>query len=589
MKNKMIKRFALALAVWLAVSLCGCAASGNPAGTSETGTGAATTAAGAASADTADAAAGDYFSNSDIKDVTGETPDAVITLEGASGTISDTTRGASGSTVTITAKGVYRVSGTAENVTITVRDTTKSGNIYLVLDGVTMTNSDLPCILVESADKVIIQCAGENSLTYTAASAEADGAIYARDDVTLNGTGSLTVASSLHGIVGCDDVKITGGTLTVRADSIGIKANDSVRIGGGSVSIVSGHDGVQVDSDDGSGYFYMNDGALTISAGYDGIDVGTDGDSMTGYVRLDGGTIDVTAGGGSAKSKSSATSQKGVKCDGAILVNDGTLTVSAADDAIHSGTDITIAGGALTLSSSDDGVHADNALAIRGGTVAVTKSYEGLEAYEVAVSGGEISVTASDDGINAAGGSDTASTEGWSFRWGGMNTASTGTLTISGGTVYVNAQGDGLDSNGSLYVSGGLVLVEGPTGSGNGALDYGDHSGDVAEITGGTVLAIGSSGMAVNFTGGTQCAALVSLSGTAGTTITVDDGSGFSFTASKSFACAVYSSPEMTKGNSYTITAGSSSAAMDFTASLTYSNVSGMGGWGGGRGGWGGR
>ena len=264
MKNKMIKRFALALAVWLAVSLCGCAASGNPAGTSETDTDAVTTAAGAASADTADAVAGDYFSNSDIKDVTGETPDAVITLEGASGTISDTTRGASGSTVTITAKGVYRVSGTAENVTIIVRDTTKSGNIYLVLDGVTMTNSDLPCILVESADKVIIQCAGENSLTYTAASAEADGAIYARDDVTLNGTGSLTVASSLHGIVGCDDVKITGGTLTVRADSIGIKANDSVRIGGGSVSIVSGHDGVQVDSDDGSGCFYMNGGALTI-------------------------------------------------------------------------------------------------------------------------------------------------------------------------------------------------------------------------------------------------------------------------------------------------------------------------------------
>ncbi len=579
MNNRTIKRFALALAAWLAVSLCGCAASGDPSGTS--------------AADTAvEAAAGDYFSNSDTKDVTGETPDAVITLGGASGTISDTTRGASGSTVTITAKGVYRVRGASENVTITVNDSTQSGNIYLVLDGVTMTNSDAPCILVEAADKVVVQCVGENSLTYTAASAEADGAIYARDDLTLSGGGSLTVASSLHGVVGCDDVKITSGTLTVRAGSIGVKANDSVRIGGGSVLIVSGHDGVHVDSDDGSGYFYMNGGALTISAGYDGIDVGTDGDSMTGFVRLDGGTIDVTAGGGSAKSKSGAASQKGVKCDGAILVNDGTLTVSAADDAVHSGTDVTIAGGTLTLSSSDDGVHADNALAIRGGAVAVTKSYEGLEAYEVTVSGGEISVTASDDGINAAGGSDTASTEGWSFRWGGMNAAGTGTLTITGGTVYVSAQGDGLDSNGSLYVSGGLVLVEGPTGSGNGALDYGDHSGDVAEITGGTVLALGSSGMAVNFSGGTQCAALVSLSGAAGTAITVDDGSGFTFTASKSFACAVYSSPEMTKGNSYTITAGSSSAAMDFTSSLTYSNVSGMGGWGGwggGRGGWGGR
>ena len=115
----------------------------------------------------------------------------------------------------------------------------------------------------------------------------------------------------------------------------------------------------------------------------------------------------------------------------------------------------------------------------------------------------------------------------------------------------------------------------------NGALDKGDGSGCVASITGGTVLAIGSTDMAVNFGAGTQCSGLVSLSGSSGTKIAVEDGSGFTFTATKSFGCVVYSSPKMSKGNSYTITAGSSSATMDFSSSLYYSNVSGMGGPGG--------
>ena len=175
----------------------------------------------------------DYFSNSDLKDVTTETPNAEITLSGSAGTISDTTRGSSGETVTITSKGIYHVTGSSEDVTILINDETESGNIYLILDGVSMTNSSAPCILVEAADKVIIQLAGENNLTYTASSADEDGAIYAKDDVTINGTGSLTIASALHGIVCKDDVKITGAVVTITAGSIGIKAGDSVRIGGG--------------------------------------------------------------------------------------------------------------------------------------------------------------------------------------------------------------------------------------------------------------------------------------------------------------------------------------------------------------------
>ncbi|MBR0303526.1 MAG: carbohydrate-binding domain-containing protein, partial [Clostridia bacterium] len=465
-----------------------------------------------------------------------------------------------------------------EDVTIKINDTTKSGNVYLVLDGVTMKNSSAPCINVEAADKLIVVCSGDNTLVYTSDETDLDGAIYSADDLTVNGAGALSITSSLHGIVGRDDVKITGCSLSIDAESIGIKANDSLRIGGtASLDVESGHDGVQIANDDGDSYFYIEAGDVTIDAGYDGIDVSSEGSVSSTKVIMAGGSVTITAGGSSSNSKDDGTSQKGVKCDGDILLEGTTLNISSADDAIHSSGSVSIGEGEITLSSSDDGIHADDALAIAGGTVTILKSYEGLEAYEIDISGGAVGVTASDDGVNAAGGSDTQSTEAAPGAWGSSN----GTLTISGGSLFVSAQGDGLDSNGSIYVTGGRVIIEGPTGNGNGALDYGDGAGCVASITGGTVLALGSTGMAVNFNAGTVCSALVSLSGSAGDTITVDDGSNFSHTVSKSFECAVYASASMESGNTYTISAGSSSASADFSSSLYYSTVSGMGGPGG--------
>ncbi len=571
----MKKIFALITAAVLLLVFCSCGAEGGTATTNQTSVSTSADSTADTSAVTTEIIStdSDYFADGDYKEVSDEAPDAEITLSGDSGTISDTTRGSSGATVTITSKGVYRVTGSSEDVTIVVADEAESGNVYIVLDGATMKNTFSPCILVEKADKVIIQTVSDSSLTYTATSSEYDGAVYSADDIVFNGGATLSVVSSLHGVVGKDDVKITGSTLEITSDSIGIKANDSLRIGGGDVIISSGHDGVQIENDDGTSYFYMESGTLTVDAGYDGVDA-------VGLITFAGGTASITAGGGSASSKDSGKSQKGVKCDGDIVVTDGAdVTISSADDAIHSSNNVTVTGGTVAASSSDDGIHADNVLTISGGSVTVSKSYEGLEAYEVNIAGGDISVTASDDGINAAGGSDTSSSDSRPGFWGG--TSSTGTLTISGGTLYVNAKGDGLDSNGSLYVSGGVTIVEGSTDNGNGALDVGDGADCVASITGGTVLAIGSTGMAVNFGDGTHCSALVSLSGSAGDTISVDDGSGFTFTATKSFSCVVYSSPSMTSGSTYTITSGSSSATADFSSSLYYSTVTGMGGMGG--------
>ena len=432
------------------------------AGTAETG--------GEASSDSASAVPTEteYFTDGDYKDVSAETPNATIRLEGDTGVLSDTTRGSSGSTVTITSKGIYRVTGVSEGVTILINERNKSGNIYLLLDSVQMENTDA-CIYVEAADKVILQCVGDSSLTSTAPE---DAAVFSRDDLTLNGSAGLTISSGKHGIEGKDSVKITGASLTVEAAGAGLKANDAVCIDGGDTRITSGKDGVQVDSDAGDGYFYMASGALTVQAGYDGIDVGTsEAAEYTGYIRLAGGTLDITAGGGSAYSKGD-TSQKGLKCDGDIFLEGTGLSVSSADDAVNGGGAFSMGGGTASLSSSDDGVSVSGNLLLSGGELTVSKSYEGLEAQEISVSGGSLRVYASDDGVNAAGGSDSGSAE--QGPWGGSGS---GVITVSGGSVYVNADGDGLDSNGSIYVTGGTIIVEGPSNSGNGALDKGRRSG----------------------------------------------------------------------------------------------------------------
>ncbi len=528
--------------------------------------------------------ASDMFSDGDYKDVTSETPNAEITLSGTSAEISDSTRGSySSGVLTITSKGIYKVTGSSENVSIVVNDSSKSGNIYLILDGVTMTNDSTACINVQSADKVIIQCTGTNSLTSssTSSSLKEDGAIYAKDDLTINGSGTLSVSSGLHGIVCKDDLKITDGTITVDASSAGLKAGQSVKIGGGTVNITAGHDGIHLDNDDNTSSFYFEKAALTVTAGQDGISVkaGDDNAEFTGYVTLNGGTINITtaSGSGADSSKDSNTSQKGIKSDGDITVSDTVLTVSAADDAIHGNASVTINSGTVKAASSDDGITASEELVINGGTVEVTKSYEGLEGKNITINSGDVKVYASDDGLNCSGGSDTTSQDDSPWNSSGTDAK----LTINGGNVYVNASGDGLDSNGSIYITGGTVIIEGPSSAGNGAIDKGDGNGCVAEITGGTVLAIGTSDMAINFDSGTQCSALVSLSGDEGTVISVDDGSGFTFTATKSYSSVVYSSPSLTQGGTVTITSGSESAQADFSSSLYYSEVTGMGGMGG--------
>ena len=151
-----------------------------------------------------------------------------------------------------------------------------------------------------------------------------------------------------------------------------------------------------------------------------------------------------------------------------------------------------IEGGTFEIKTGDDGAHADGNTTVSGGTLNITECYEGLEGATVDITGGEIHIVASDDGINAAGGNDQSGFGPWQDAFSG---SSEYYINISGGVIYIDASGDGIDSNGDLTVTGGEIYIDGPTSDGDGALDY-DGTGT---ITGGTLVAVGSNGMVMNF------------------------------------------------------------------------------------------
>lgn len=507
-----------------------------------------------------------------------------------------------GSTVTITKEGTYLFTGTLTNGQICV-NAPKDAKVQIVLSGAHVNCTGGAALYVVQADKVFVTLQ-ENSVNSLSSRGEfvntddnkVDAAAFSKSDLTFNGTGSLTVeCENGHGIVGKDDVKITSGSYTVTSAKQGITGKDSLRIADGTFTVDAGTDALHSkNEDEGKGYIYISGGTFDLKSGNDGLDA-------AGNVQIEGGTFKIYSGQGSASvqhnqsgwgggfnpwgggstSASTAESMKGIKSASSILITDGSFEIDSSDDALHSNGDVSISGGTFTLATGDDGIHADNTVSVSGGSVNIIKSYEGIEGKTVSISGGEITLVASDDGLNASGGNDGSGMAGpFGGGFGGMG-GGNGVITISGGTIHVNAAGDGIDSNGSLTVSGGTVYVDGPENSGNGALDY-DAS---ATITGGTVVALGASGMAQNFSSATQGSILASINGTApaGTVVTLSDSTGkelVSYTSQKTFQCMVISCPELEQGKTYTLTVGTSSTQITLENLIT-GGGGGMGGPGG--------
>ena len=487
-----------------------------------------------------------------------------------------------GQTVTITAEGTYIFSGTLSEGQIVVD--ADNAKVQIVLDNVDITCASSAAVYVKSAEKVFVTLAegSQNTLRNTDEYVaiddnNIDAVIFAKSDLTLNGTGSLTIISAEgHGIVSKDDLKITGGTYDITAAGHALSGKDSVRIVDGTFILTAEKDGIHAENadDEEKGYIYIADGDFTITSDGDGMDA-------SNIVQIEDGTLDITAGGGAANSlkthesdvpggpgggmpqngekpdgesmpqmgekpdgenmpqdtttDESGTSTKGIKAGGGMYLNGGTYQIDSADDSIHSNANITIADGTYTLATGDDGVHADDALIVNGGTITVTESYEGLEGLTVTINDGTIDITASDDGINTAGEK----------------------MELNGGYIHILAGGDGVDSNGDLTINGGEIYIDGPSDNGNSAIDYGDRSS--AYVNGGTLVAIGSSGMAEVMSDSSKQKVLMVKLGEqmeAGNVVLTDSEGNVivSYTALKTYDCVIISTAEVESGATYTLT-----------------------------------
>jgi len=515
-----------------------------------------------------------------------------------------------GQTVTITAEGTYIFSGTLSEGQIVVD--ADNAKVQIVFDNVDITCASSAAVYVKSAEKVFVTLAegSQNTLRNTDEYVaiddnNIDAVIFAKSDLTLNGTGSLTIVSAEgHGIVSKDDLKITGGTYDITAAGHALSGKDSVRIADGTFILTAEKDGIHAENadDEEKGYIYIADGDFTITSDGDGMDA-------SNIVQIEDGTLDITAGGGAANSlkthesdvpgggmpqngekpdgesmpqmgekpdgenmpqdtttDESGTSTKGIKAGGGMYLNGGTYQIDSADDSIHSNANITIADGTYTLATGDDGVHADDALIVNGDTITVTESYEGLEGLTVTINDGTIDITASDDGINTAGGTDQSGFGTFGDHFKGMDSADDETeettdkemwMELNGGYIHILAGGDGLDSNGDLTINGGEIYIDGPSDNGNSAIDYGDRSS--AYVNGGTLVAIGSSGMAEVMSDSSKQKVLMVKLGEqmeAGNVVLTDSEGNVivSYTALKTYDCVIISTAEVESGATYTLT-----------------------------------
>lgn len=569
-----------------------------------------------------------------------------IQLNGDSASCSSDAVQVSGSIISIMDEGTYALSGELNDGMIIV-SAEKTDTIRLILDGTTIHSETCAPIYIMQADEVFITMNEGSSNTFSNGGTftpiggdNIDAVIFSKDDITLNGFGTITITSPAgHGIVSKDSLNFEGGTYDINCASHALSGKDDISIVDGVFTIVAGKDGIHAENsnDDAYGFVDIQNGTFQITAEGDCI-------SVSSYLQIEDGSFDLTAGGGSSngevhtsdswgafrgggnhqgakpgqlgerpnneddtppegepggrgnmqpkgqsedgenmpldrKSDDSSvpdgvpempvdateteeddgTSLKGIKAETDILINGGHFTIDSADDAVHSNATVTVNGGTFEIASGDDAFHADDTLTINAGTINIAESYEGLEGLHVNVSGGDIKLVASDDGLNAAGGTDASGTTGG--RDGmfeeGRPSSSNGSITISGGTISVTANGDGIDANGTLEITGGYTIVCGPTQGDTATLDY----GSAGTISGGTFIGTGASGMVQSFSSSEQGVIMLRVDKQpAGTTIKLSDSEGnilLTHTPDLEYEVVILSSPDLSSGQSYTVTAGS--------------------------------
>ena len=521
---------------------------------------------------------------------------------------------------------------------VSIKNTTGAAIQIGTADDVTIELEEGTTNVLQSGEEVDIAAATESEEA-------SGGALQSKADLKIKGKGSLTVLGYLNNGIHCTkDLKIKNGNISVTALGHGIKGKKSVTVSGGTVTVTSGKDGITSDETENEekGFVTIEGGEIIITSAGDGASAETTLTVTDGVISIISGGGSANAQQktdnmrgwwdfDNSASDDDSASCKGLKAGKALVISGGSITIDAQDDALHTDGDMTISGGECILSTGDDGAHAELSLTVLDGKITVLTSYEGLEANQITLAGGDLDITASDDGINANGGSDGFSGGfggGFGGGRGGMGGSFGGrrndtnnqngdttppdgnapsgnpptmpgqdaadstttddtsdkqpVLLITGGKITVNADGDGLDSNGNLRVEGGDITVNGPSNGGNGAIDIGTENGGAGFISGGTLIALGTSSMAENFgSTSTQCAFLVTMNSFgAGETITITDSQGnvlYTGVTVKSANSVVFSSADLTVGETYTVTIGSSSATVT-QSSTVVGSTNGFGG-----------
>lgn len=461
-----------------------------------------------------------------------------------------------GSTVTIRYPGTYILSGGLHDGQVIV-DCEHDGTVYLELNSVQIHCYTGPGIFVKQAKDTVLELPagsqsyisdGETYATVYAADGtedpdQPDAAVFSRDDLHIEGSGTLNITGSYHDAIHCkDDLKIKGGVLNLWSANDGAKGTESITVEGGTLNILSGADGLQSTK----GPIELIGGSLNVVSAGDGL-------SALTAISQSGGTVNVTAAGGYEYYEdivATDTSAKGLKAEEIILAG-GELYLNTADDAIHAETGLTLRGGLCLLSSGDDALSAGGAIRIQGGDVTVAESYEGLEAMNIVLSGGNVRVKAENNGLAAT--MDVLETELAPMDF---------SVIVSGGTLNVTAE-QALKTDGSFLLQDGAVFLHGLSPE-DDALEAGLGS----SVQGGMLLVTGTLGsdwsLALEGDFGALLHRLASPAA-AGTPVEIQNAAGeicFRYTPADSFGAVCVAYNGLIYGESYQLSLGSETASV---------------------------
>ncbi|MBE2197157.1 MAG: carbohydrate-binding domain-containing protein [Anaerolinea sp.] len=532
-------------------------------------------------------AANSVAHNADADPVQDSAAVTQISLQGDTLTVTGAGVTVNGRQATITAAGTYNLAGSLTDGQIIV-DTADAGVVQIIFAGVDIHSATSAPLNIINAEEVVILLADDSintiadGQTYTFANAEEDepnAAIFSKANLTIYGNGSLAVTGNYNdGIASKDGLVIAGGTITVNAVDDGIRGKDYLIVKDGVITVTAQGDGLKADNEEDAtlGYIAIENGVINVTAGGDALQAQTD-------ALITGGEFVLTAGGGSDGRITATTSAKGIKAAVNVVIDAGTFTINTADDAIHSNNNLVINGGSFLIATGDDAIHADATLTINAGDVRVTQSFEGIESAVITINGGDIHIVSSDDGLNVAGGNDgSGMAMGPGFGGGSGGRAGRGGMAgqgvgqdtfaatndqylyIHGGYIVVDAAGDGIDVNGAIVMTDGVVIVHGPTQQMNGALDY-----DVSfTMTGGLLVTAGSAGMAqAPDASSTQPVLLLNLNGTAeaGALMHIQSRDGqeiLTFAPARQYQSITFSSPALVQGTTYDVYYGGSTTGV---------------------------